>query len=317
MQTPGAERNDVVCLLGPTAAGKTGLAVELCQRYPFEIISVDSALVYRRMDIGTAKPDAATLQVAPHALIDMVEPWESYSVSRFLQDVDTEINRIRQRGRIPLMAGGTMMYYHALWFGLSSLPQTDPVIRDRLAQQASESGWQKMHEQLARVDPVAASRIHPNDPQRLMRALEVHELSGRPISELQQRVASDRYTFYNIAIMPLDRAVLHTRIALRFEQMLDDGFEAEVAALTKLPGMHAGLASMRCVGYRQMWAYLAGQGSRQQMIDRGTAATRQLAKRQITWMRRMENLHLLDVSPTIDDLHRQTDFDQHLRRISG
>ncbi|OED38407.1 tRNA (adenosine(37)-N6)-dimethylallyltransferase MiaA [Chromatiales bacterium (ex Bugula neritina AB1)] len=308
------EKNDVLCLLGPTAAGKTGLAVELCQHYPFEIISVDSALVYRRMNIGTAKPDPATLNAAPHALIDLVEPWESYSVSRFLGDVESEIQRIIQHNRIPLLVGGTMMYYHALWFGLSELPESDSNTRVRLQQRADEIGWQNMHERLADIDPVAAKRIHPNDPQRLLRALEVFELSGVPISTLQQRKPPENYRFFNVGIMPADRSLLHKTIAARFEQMLTEGFEREVDGLMNLPEMHVELASMRCVGYRQMWDFLADNCTRKEMIERSLAATRQLAKRQITWMRRMENLHLLDVAPRIDDLRHVAEFNQLIDR---
>ena len=201
----------VLCLLGPTASGKTGLAVELCQQLPFDIVSVDSALIYRGMDIGTAKPDADTLNVAPHALIDIIDPWETYSVSRFLQDVQREIAAIAANGRIPLLVGGTMLYFKSLWHGLSDLPESDSTVRSALQAQAEREGWEALHAELDRVDPASAARIHKNDPQRLLRALEVFRVSGKPLSQLQnQRKPDSEYEFFNIGIHPSDRAELHS-----------------------------------------------------------------------------------------------------------
>ena len=285
----------VLCLLGPTAAGKTDIAIELCQHHPFEIISVDSAQIYRQMDIGTAKPDAATLQLAPHALIDIVDPWQAYSASRFIEDADTQIKRIHGNGNIPLLAGGTMLYYRALWDGLSDLPASDPAVRAQLVSTAETQGQQVLYEKLAAIDPDSAARIHRNDPQRILRALEVYEISGVTLSSLQNNKGREhRYDFYNLALFPQDRKKLHERIALRFEIMLEAGFEQEVQALMNNPAMHSELPSMRCVGYRQMWQYLSGDFDKAQMVDKGVAATRQLAKRQITWLRGMENCRKLD-----------------------
>lgn len=279
----------VLCLLGPTASGKTDFAIALSQKYSIEIISVDSAQVYRQMDIGTAKPDAATLQLAPHALIDVVDPWEHYSVARFLTDADNEIKRIHALGKIPLLAGGTMLYYRGLWDGLSDLPKSDPAVRQSLASFAETQGQAALYEKLKQVDPESAGRIHSNDPQRIMRALEVFEIAGVTLSSLQNRKdRTHRYNFYNIALFPEDRKVLHQRIARRFDLMLESGFEQEVEMLMRNPAMHNELPSMRCVGYRQMWEYLSGSIDRKQMIDKGVAATRQLAKRQITWLRSMD-----------------------------
>lgn len=308
MQT-STGKQPVLCVLGPTASGKTGLSVELCKRDRYEVISVDSALVYKQMDIGTAKPDAETLSLAPHALINLVEPWESYSVARFLTDVNIEIKRIADAGRVPLLAGGTMLYYHALWNGLSTLPESDPATREKLQQTADSIGWVAMHKRLAKIDVVSAAKIHPNDPQRLLRALEVFELSGIPLSELQnRRTRNDQYDFFNVGLFPTDRALLHHRIAQRFSLMIEQGFTDEVRSLMQLPAMHVELASMRCVGYRQMWSYLSGEGSEQDMIDRGVAATRQLAKRQITWMRKMASLTLLDIPVSLHHLLDDTAY---------
>jgi len=303
----------VLCLLGPTASGKTGLAVELCQQFPFEIVSVDSALVYRGMDIGTAKPDAETLRLAPHALIDLIDPWDSYSVSRFLSDVQIEINRIAASDRIPLLVGGTMLYYHALWHGLSSLPESDSVIRQALQHRAEQEGWESLHDELKRVDPESAQRIHPNDPQRLIRALEVYQVTGQPLSQVQnQRRPQHAYKFSNVGILPSNRSTLHDIIAIRFNQMLEQGFVEEVSGLIGLPEMHRDLPSMRCVGYRQICAMLDGEYEFNEMRERGIAATRQLAKRQITWMRRMEGLQLLDLAPRLSDLKQLDGFDSWL-----
>lgn len=289
------EKLPVLCLLGPTAAGKTDTAIALLDKYPVEIVSVDSAQVYRQMDIGTAKPDADTLLRAPHALINLLDPWEQYSVARFIEDAHVEIKRIHAHNKIPLLAGGTMLYFQSFWHGLSNLPKTDPAVRDRITQYAQEHGQQGLFKRLEQVDPESAKRIHSNDPQRIMRALEVFEISGVTLSSLQnQRAPKHHYSFYNIGLFPQDRKVLHARIAQRFDQMLEMGFEDEVQKLKQLPQMNSDLASMRCVGYRQMWQYLSDECDRIQMKDRAVAATRQLAKRQITWLRSMDNCQMLD-----------------------
>ncbi len=285
----------VLCLLGPTAAGKTDFAIELSEKYPFEIISVDSAQVYRQMDIGTAKPDAATRKRAPHALIDIVDPWQHYSVANFLRDADTEITRIHNNGKIPLLAGGTMLYYRGLWDGLSNLPESDPIVRQKLTTFAEVNGQVALYERLRQVDPDSAARIHGNDPQRISRALEVFEITGETLSSLQKNKAREhQYNFYNIGLFPQDRKKLHDRIARRFDLMLDAGFEHEVEVLMQNEVMHDGLPAMRCVGYRQMWEYLSGGCDRDQMIAKGVAATRQLAKRQITWLRSMKDCRMVD-----------------------
>lgn len=279
--------NSAVFLAGPTASGKTALAVELVKTGRFEIISVDSALVYRGMDIGTAKPDRKTLEIAPHRLIDICKPTEAYSAARFRDDALSAMDEIRAIGKIPLLVGGTMLYFRALQFGLSQLPESDPVIRERLEQQLKTNGSAFLHEQLASVDPQIVKRIHPNDPQRIMRALEVYEISGKPLSELQASSGEQviDYDLKKFVIAPANREILHERIALRFQQMLAQGFEEEVRELMKIPGMHADLPSMRSVGYRQMLMYFDGTYDRDEMIERGIIATRQLAKRQYTWLR--------------------------------
>lgn len=308
----------VLCVLGPTASGKTGLAVELCQNYPFEIISVDSALIYRGMDIGTAKPDADTLRRAPHALVDIIDPSETYSVSSFLSDVHQEIARIAAAGRIPLLVGGTMLYYQSLWHGLSELPESDAAVREQIQQRADTLGWEALHVELSRVDPDSARRIHPNDPQRLIRALEVYKVSGQPLSQMQnRRQPAQRYRFWNIGIQPTDRAVLHGIIAARFDEMLKCGFVDEVKGLIQSPDIHRDLPSMRCVGYRQVCAMLDDECSHADMRERGIAATRQLAKRQLTWMRRMEDLHPLELAPQLSDLHKIEGFNRWLQSASS
>lgn len=281
----------MICILGPTASGKTDLAIELRQSFGFDVISVDSALVYKRMDIGTAKPDESTLAHTPHALINLIEPWETYSVSQFLAGAKTEIDRSHAIGNIPLLVGGTMLYFHSLWHGLSSLPPADPATRSELQQQLDIHGSRYLHQRLMSVDPESAKRIDPHDPQRLLRALEVFLLTGTPLSQLQkQRAGAPPYDFYNIGFFPVDRSVLHHNIATRFEHMLNSGFIDEVQELLAEPDIHAGLPSMRCVGYRQACAYLNGHYSHSLMCDKAIAATRQLGKRQMTWMRKMENL---------------------------
>lgn len=274
--------------MGPTASGKTGLAVELCERYPLEIISVDSALVYRGLNIGTAKPDAATLARAPHRLIDIRDASETYSAAEFRADALREMADIRAAGKVPLLAGGTMLYFRALEHGLSELPPADPAVRQRLEAQAAEIGWPAMHETLRRKDPVAAKRIHRNDPQRIQRALEVIEISGRPLTALTDEDAGQSldYRLHKIIISPEPRSVLHQRIEQRFDQMLAEGFVDELKTLHARPDLHADLPSMRAVGYRQGWGWLEGQYGFAQMREKAIAATRQLAKRQLTWLRR-------------------------------
>lgn len=273
--------------MGPTASGKTDIAVSLVERGPFEIISVDSAMVYRGMDIGTAKPDAETLARAPHHLIDFLDPAEPYSAARFADDAAALIRQIHEAGRIPLLVGGTMLYYRALLRGMAELPDADPATRSRLEQAAADRGWSALHRDLATVDPEAAERIHPNDPQRIQRALEVHALTGRALTELQREAAvrSCPWPVIKIGLMPSDRRWLHERIARRFDLMMAQGLEDEVARLRARGDLHAALPAIRAVGYRQVWDYLAGRYSREEAIRRGVIATRQLAKRQITWMR--------------------------------
>jgi tRNA dimethylallyltransferase len=281
-----------ICLMGPTASGKTDLAIALRHHLPLEIISVDSAMVYRGMDIGTAKPDAATLAEAPHRLIDILDPAEAYSAARFREDALREMAAIRAAGRIPLLVGGTMLYYRALEQGLSPLPEADPELRRQLEAEAAAEGWQALHQRLAEVDPEAAARIHPNDPQRLSRALEVYLISGQTLSELwRQEAETLPYRLLKMAVAPPDRADLHQRIAERFMQMLQQGLVEEVESLYHRGDLHPELPSIRCVGYRQVWQYLAGELSRSEMSDKGIVATRQLAKRQFTWLRGEQNLH--------------------------
>lgn len=275
-----------IILMGPTASGKSALAMELVRRLPCDIISVDSALVYRGMDIGTAKPTPAELAVAPHRLIDVRDPLQSYSAADFCQDALQEMAAITALGRIPLLVGGTMLYYKALLEGLSPLPEADPHIRATIEAQAAESGWGALHAELCRIDPVAGARIHRNDPQRLSRALEVFRITGKTLTELtQQQGPGLPYQTLQYAIAPLDRQMLRQRIAERFDAMLALGFEAEVRNLVARGDLHPELPSMRCVGYRQMWDYLSGVLDYAEMRYRGIVATNQLAKRQMTWLR--------------------------------
>ncbi|WP_228729936.1 tRNA (adenosine(37)-N6)-dimethylallyltransferase MiaA [Shewanella avicenniae] len=281
--------------MGPTASGKTDLAIALAEQHNCEIISVDSALIYREMDIGTAKPSAQELARAPHRLIDILDPSESYSAADFRSDCLCEIEQIIAQGKTPLLVGGTMMYFKALLEGLSPLPAADEQIRAEIMVQAEQLGWQVMHQQLAEVDPVSAARIHPNDPQRLSRALEVYRISGKSLTELTQ-TKSDAFPYEAVqfAIAPSDRKVLHDRIALRFNQMLALGFVEEVERLRARTDLHLELPSMRCVGYRQCWQYLDGEFDHENMTEKAIAATRQLAKRQLTWLRGWPNLTWLE-----------------------
>jgi tRNA dimethylallyltransferase len=284
-----------IFLMGPTASGKTALAIELCRALPCDIISVDSALIYKGMDIGTAKPTAVEQAQAPHRLIDILDPADSYSVAEFRRDALQAMSDITAQGRIPLLVGGTMMYYKALIDGLSPLPTSDQVLRAKLESQATAQGWQALHDELAKIDPIAAQRIHPNDPQRLIRALEVYHLSNQSMTELQKiKSAPIPYNISQFSIAPEDRGVLHKRIAQRFELMLCNGFQAEVEQLKARGDLHLDLPSMRCVGYRQMWQYLDGQFEHKALVEKGIAATRQLAKRQLTWLRGWAGVHCLD-----------------------
>ncbi|KOE83834.1 tRNA (adenosine(37)-N6)-dimethylallyltransferase MiaA [Vibrio aestuarianus] len=287
-------------LMGPTASGKTEVAIRLRQKYPVEIISVDSALIYKSMNIGTAKPDERELALAPHRLIDILDPSEAYSAADFRRDALQAMHDITAQGKIPLLVGGTMLYYKALLEGLSPLPAANPEIRQQIEQEAAAHGWSFLHDQLKEIDPVSADRIHPNDPQRLSRALEVYRISGKTLTELTQtKGESLPFRVKQFAIAPKERAELHRRIELRFEKMIEAGFEEEMRALYARKDLHPDLPSIRCVGYRQMWDYLDGNCTLDEAVFRGICATRQLAKRQITWLRSWDDLTWLD-SENID-----------------
>jgi tRNA dimethylallyltransferase len=303
----------VVFLMGPTASGKTDLAIALSQRSPqhttqkrpVDIISVDSALIYRGMDIGTAKPTEQELSLAPHALINICDPAESYSVADFCRDAQAEIDKSHQAGRTPVLVGGTMMYFNALLKGLADMPATDQATRAVIEEEALTKGWPLLHEELAAVDPESAAQIHPNHSQRIARALAVYRMSGKPMSvyraeQLQQSPAnahfSARYDVTQFALIPQERALLHQRIARRYEMMLEAGFEKEVSQLYQRGDLSLDLPSMRAVGYRQMWEYIEKACTYDEMIEKGLAATRQLAKRQLTWLRGWEDLHPLEVA---------------------
>ncbi|MCG9757673.1 MULTISPECIES: tRNA (adenosine(37)-N6)-dimethylallyltransferase MiaA [Pseudoalteromonas] len=291
--------------MGPTAAGKTALAIELCQALNTEIISVDSALVYKGMDIGTAKPSAQEQAKAPHHLIDIIDPAQSYSVAEFRADAIKLIDDFHQRGKVPILVGGTMMYFKGLIEGLSPLPEADVEIRAILEREAEQKGWPALHQQLKEIDPEAAAKISENDSQRINRALEVYRISGKTMTQLQQsKQDALPYQFHQFAIAPSDRKVLHERIEKRFEIMLDEGFKNEVLALYQRKDLHPDLPSIRCVGYRQMWEYLAGECDYNEMVFKGVAATRQLAKRQLTWLRGWQDVTWLD-----------TDSQENLQRV--
>ncbi|WP_342806690.1 tRNA (adenosine(37)-N6)-dimethylallyltransferase MiaA [Alteromonas sp. M12] len=284
-----------IFLMGPTASGKTDLALEISKRLPCEIISVDSALIYRGMDIGTAKPTPEELSQVPHRLIDILDPAESYSVANFRNDALNAMKAVTENGKIPLLVGGTMMYFKSLVDGLSTLPAANEEVRAQLTQDAQNQGWDALHNRLEQIDPISAKRIHPNDPQRLLRALEVFVLSGKTMTELTAAKSSSLpYSVKEFAIMPSDRGILHERIEKRFNVMLDKGFQQEVEDLKRRGDLHLDLPSMRCVGYRQMWQYLDGDYNHEEMVFKGVAATRQLAKRQITWLRSWKNITFLD-----------------------
>ena len=294
-----SERNRLppaICLMGPTASGKTAVSLGLTLRFPLEIVSVDSAQVFRDMDIGTAKPDRATLEKYPHHLIDLISPEERYSAARFRADALRVMAEITARGRIPLLAGGTMLYFKALRDGLSDLPQADAELRRAIDEEAQRRGWPALHAELARLDPAAAARLKPTDAQRIQRTLEVVRLTGAPLAESLARrsAAAPPYRLVQLALLPADRAVLHARIAQRFDAMLAAGLVDEVRALRRKYRLHAGLPSMRCVGYRQVWDCLEGDCDRAALREKGIAATRQLAKRQLTWLRAWEEVAPLD-----------------------
>ncbi len=318
--TDAAQKPPAIFLMGPTASGKTDLAIELCKRLPCDIISVDSAMIYRGMDIGTAKPSANELAQAPHRLIDICDPADTYSAADFRTDALVEMARITEAGRIPLLVGGTMMYFKALTHGMSGLPAASPELRRALEQEAEQRGWQALHQELQEQDPVAAGLIHPNNRQRLLRALEVIRLTGKPISSFwkaesgsepqKQGDAVEDYTYFTqwqadeggslpytvaqLAVAPSERRTLHERIHQRFLSMLDAGFLDEVRALMNRGDLHPDLPSMRCVGYRQAWAYLSGEDEYDAFVSKGVAATRQLAKRQLTWLRKWSDVDWLD-----------------------
>lgn len=286
-----------VCLMGPTASGKTDVAIRLCKRFPFDIISVDSALVYRGMEIGTAKPDAETLRRAPHRLVNIREPEESYSAGDFVRDAIAEIESILAAGRIPLLVGGTMLYFRALTEGIAELPAADPEIRAKIDANADKIGWEALHQQLLDVDPEAAARIKPGDRQRIQRALEVFLSTGTTLSEWQKRSGRGRMIdveFCKLALLPATRSLLHERIETRLKTMFNNGLLEEVKALYDRPGLTSEHPSMRAVGYRQVWEYLDGRVSVEEARDKALFATRQLAKRQITWLRSESGVQVFD-----------------------
>lgn len=296
---PDSDRR-LVAIMGPTGSGKTELAVELVSQFPLEIISVDSVQVYRGLDRGSAKPDAATLARAPHRLIDIRDPWQAYSAADFVADAVPACREIWGQGRVPLLVGGTSLYFQALEHGLSPLPSADPEIRAKLAEEADSKGWKGMHAELERLDPVAANRIHHNDPQRIQRALEVFRITGLPMSELQDSaIPALDCRWLKLIVSPADRGVLHERIETRFLAMLEQGLVEEVAELREDTRIHSELPAMRAVGYRQVWQHLDGAYDRQELARRGVFATRQLAKRQLTWLRRQSPALWLD--PTRPD----------------
>ena len=295
--------------MGPTASGKTALAMALHDALPCDIISVDSALIYRDMDIGTAKPTLDELSKYPHRLINLRDATQSYSAADFCQDALAEIAKIRANNRIPLLVGGTMMYFKSLIEGISPLPAANSDIRKQIESEATEHSWEAMHKQLTGIDPVSAQRIHPNDPQRITRALEVFRLTGNTLTQLTQ-IKGDKLTgdVLQFAITTKERSTLHDRIELRYQQMIAQGFEQEVVKLKERGDLHENLPSIRCVGYRQMWQYLEGKNDHKEMVFRGVCATRQLAKRQLTWLRSWSDLQWL----TTDD---ETNLSQVLAAV--
>ena len=295
----------VITIMGPTASGKTDLAMALSDEINGELISVDSALIYKDMDIGTAKPTAEELAKYPHKLISFLDPKETYSAADFRRDALLEIERAYQNGKTPILVGGTMMYFKSLIEGISQLPEADPKVREELEALAQDKGWEYLHQELAKVDPVAAERIHPNDPQRINRALEVYKISGKTMTELQQEEKeSFPYPVKQFAFQCEDKTLLHERIEKRFHIMLQQGFEQEVKSLYNRGDLHLDLPSMRSVGYRQMWEYLDGKLDYEEMIFRGVVATRQLAKRQLTWLRNWQGMTPLVIGQAKENLQR-------------
>lgn len=283
--------------MGPTASGKTDLAIQLCESYPFEIISVDSAMVYRHMDIGTAKPSQAILQKIPHHLIDIIEPADTYSAADFCADAEKAVEDITSRGKLPLLVGGTMLYFKALQEGLTDLPSADPKIREQILQEATVNGWQSLHETLKKVDPGSAERIHPNDPQRIERALEVYYLTGKSLTDhfaQRRQFCAGHYSFISIGLFPENREYLHQRIETRFNQMLSAGWIEEVEQLISRQQLNFSDPAMKMVGYRQIGCYLRGEMDQKTMFNQSIVATRQLAKRQMTWLRHWPSITLLD-----------------------
>lgn len=285
--------------MGPTASGKTEVALRLAEVLPLEIISVDSAMVYRGMDIGTAKPDAETLRKVPHSLVDILDPEDTYSAGHFVRDALREIARVLNAGRVPLLVGGTMMYFRALVSGIATLPEADRNVRQQIDTEAAVSSWPQMHQQLAAIDPEAAARIDPHDSQRIQRAIEVYRLSGRTLSELQDMAPSQDqgnvgHSYLRIALLPSSRPELHQRIALRLQRMIALDLVAEVRRLMARPNLTRGHASMKSVGYRQIWSHLAGELSLEVATDKTLYATRQLCKRQLTWLRGDSSLNVID-----------------------
>jgi tRNA dimethylallyltransferase len=295
-RTPGARLPAAILLMGPTASGKTAVAIEIAARFPIEVISVDSAQVFRDMDVGTAKPTAAERAAVAHHLIDIIDPTQSYSAAQFRADAARLMGEITRRGRVPLLVGGTMLYFKALREGLSELPQADAAVRAAIEADANERGWPALHAELARVDAPTAARLKPGDAQRIQRALEVFRLSGRPLSALQgARVAAPaEHQFLPLTLVPSDRAALHWRIERRFEAMLAAGLVQELAFLRRKYALTPQLPAMRCVGYRQAWEQLDGAYDLATLRDRGIFATRQLAKRQLTWLRAMPEPKIFD-----------------------
>ena len=289
-----AEAVDAVLLLGPTASGKSALAMQLAAEIPLEIVSVDSAQVYRGMDIGTAKPSTAERAAVPHHLIDIRDPAEPYSAADFVRDATVAIREIRERGKLPLLVGGTMLYAKALREGLSELPSADPQVRARIEAEAQELGWPALHARLAQVDPTAAKRLKRNDSQRIQRALEVYETAGAPMSELVRTDTAPTLKLSTVALLPADRTLLRDRIAQRFDAMLDAGLLEEVRTLHARGDLHPNLPSMRSVGYRQAWRFVEGLCTFNQFREDGITATRQLAKRQMTWLRSMPNVTVIE-----------------------
>ncbi len=302
----------VICVMGPTASGKTDLALTIADEFPCDLISVDSVMIYRGLDIGSAKPSSEVLQKYPHQLIDIINPEESYSVANFCENALYFIKKSHSKNRIPLLVGGTMLYFNALLHGLSDMPSANEEVRKEITERANEKGWDYVHAQLVEVDPQAAARIHPNDPQRIQRAMEVYELTGRPLSEWHSEAKAVQFPYevLKLALIPNDRAVLHEQIERRFDQMMQAGFMEETQQLYERKSLHADLPSMRSVGYRQAWKYFAGEYDAETMKEKAIIATRQFAKRQLTWLR--SEADLVTISAEKPDIH---DIRQEISRF--